>query len=536
MSALAAGQPRREDRGDLIVLHLYGSYRQMGRQQVELLGPVARDLYEFQLAEWRRLISGFGILAKLADRFLPRFWMSAGPRYDTSGLYDEIRGFADALGVSPSDAWRGAFGVLGSFTTTFVATRTATADGGAIMGKNSDVTDSDGRRPPVISHYHPDNGDLPFIVAGWPLAPTPVTGINEAGLVIGHNMFNADHVLGLWLPEWPYRRALQKAATVQEAVRIITRSRKRGVSGFISLADAEGDIALIECTPGDCAIFRPEADWFAQSNHARTEKMIPHDLNREPNSFRRRAAMENAVKPHLGKITPQIAARILRDRSNSPYVNESTVANRVALNSAVVHAASRTLWHSTTRQPLAPFGEMVPFSVATDVSATPSLPADPRLGTPEMEHQAAVLSDLRRAVRLFNEGKIEEAGAIWDRFAADGEPVLEPHRLTWARARVRWTLGQFKEADALLAGLDTDAAPFDVRARALIARALIADRIASRDAALSLYRQAQAYLDAHPDYYDQLTVIPLRARIAAGLKASQAKGPMPATPDLQMAP
>ncbi len=186
-------------------------------------------------------------------------------------------------------------------------------------------------------------------------------------------------------------------------------------------------------------------------------------------------------------------------------------------------------------KPLAPFGEMVPFSVATDVSTTPSLPADPRLGTPEMKHQAAVLSDLRRAVRLFNEGKIEESDAIWNHFAEDNEPLLQPHRLTWARARVRWTLGQLKEADTLLAGLDTDAAPFDVRAHAFIARALIADRIASRDAAIGLYRQAQAYLDAHPDYYDQITVIPLRARIAAGLKATHPKGPMPATPDLQMA-
>ena len=44
MSALGPGQPRREDKGDLIVLHLYGSYRQMGRQQIELLGPVGRDL------------------------------------------------------------------------------------------------------------------------------------------------------------------------------------------------------------------------------------------------------------------------------------------------------------------------------------------------------------------------------------------------------------------------------------------------------------------------------------------------------------
>lgn len=37
----AAARPRREDRRDLIVLHLYGLYYEMGRQRAELLGPVA---------------------------------------------------------------------------------------------------------------------------------------------------------------------------------------------------------------------------------------------------------------------------------------------------------------------------------------------------------------------------------------------------------------------------------------------------------------------------------------------------------------
>ncbi len=240
----------------------------------------------------------------------------------------------------------------------------------------------------------------------------------------------------------------------------------------------------------------------------------------------------DAVRSRLGGITPQIAPCILRDRSNSPYVNESVVANAVALNSAVVHPASKTLWHSTTRQPLAPFGEMVPFSVATDVSATPALPADPRLGTPELDRQASVVSDLRRAVRLFNEGKIEEAGAIWDRFAENGEPILEPHRLAWARARVRWTLGRLEDADGLLAGLHGDSAPFDVRSHALVARALIAGCLARRQDANGLYLQARDYLDGHP-YNHQFMVAPLHARIAAGLQAAPDNGPMPQLPDLQ---
>jgi hypothetical protein len=142
------------------------------------------------------------------------------------------------------------------------------------------------------------------------------------------------------------------------------------------------------------------------------------------------------------------------------------------------------------------------------------------------------LAAVRRGVRLFGEGKVEEAGAIWDRLAGDGEPALEPYRLAWAQARVRWTLGGLEEADGLLAGLDTDSAPFDVRSHALVMRAVIADRSARRGDAIRLYQQAQGYLDAHA-YNHQSMVAPLRVRIDAGLRQAQDEGPMPESPDLQ---
>ncbi|MBI2914004.1 MAG: hypothetical protein HYY03_08800 [Chloroflexi bacterium] len=532
----AAGQPRREDIGDLIVLHLYGSYREMGRQHVELLGPLAREVYEAQRADWSRLIAGLGAVGRIADTVLPAFWMSLWRRYEGSRLYDEILGIAGALGVSGVNAWRGAFGVLGSGTTTFLATRAATADGSAIFAKNSDWRDGYGLRRPVVIHYDPDNGDLAHVIATWPLVTLPVIGVNEAGFALGANFFMADQVLGYGPTTWPRRRALQTVQSVEQGARAFTQARNRGLSGFVSMADAGGDIALVECSPRRCAVFRPEDDWFAQSNHARTAEMIPHDRGGSLDSERRRAAMEDAVRRHLGEITPEVAAGILRDRSNSPYVNESVVANTGVLNSTVVHPASRTLWHSTSKQPQAPFGEMIPFTPGDAAPTAPPIPADPRLGGGEMEHEARVIAEVRRAVRLFDGGKAEEAGAIWDRFADRGEPVLEPSRLTWARARVRFTLGRWQEADSLLARLDADAIPFDVRAHALVARAWIADRSGRRSEAVALHRRALAYLDANPRYNHQFTVAPLRGWVAAGLKAPQTNAPLPATPPLQRVP
>ena len=505
----------------------------MGRQQVELLGPLAQDTYAMHRADWAALVRSFGSIASTADAALPRFWMTFGPLYDKSGTYVEICGLGDGLGVSRPAAWRGAFGCLGGATTTFVATRTATADGRAIMAKNSDWPDRYGQRPPLVTHYNPTNGDLKHVVAGWPLAPLGAAGINEAGLAFGLNFFNATQVLAFGLPRWPYRRALQRAATVSEAVHVITSSPNRGMSGFISLADADGDTALIECTPGDTEAIQPEGDWFAQSNHARTDKMIKYDRGRSFDSFCRRPAMEAAVSARLGSITPQVASTILRDRSNSRYVNESTVANTSAFHSVVIHPSSRTLWHSTVRQPFAPFGELVPFRPGGDPVDAPSLPADDRMGTPSMKHEEATISEMRRAMRAFDEGRPDEAAEVYDRFTGV-ESLLEPHRIAWARARTRWALGHLEDAEAILATLDNDDAPFDVRANSIVARAQILDRLGRREDAISAYTHARAYLEEHSEYNDGL-IAPLRGRVAAGLKAP-GTGPMPGTPGLQMLP
>jgi hypothetical protein len=403
------------------------------------------------------------------------------------------------------------------------------------MAKNSDWPDRYGRRPPMVTHYNPTNGDMRHVSAGWPLFPLGAAGINEAGLAFGLNFFNADQVLALGLPRWPYRRVLQKAATVPEAIRMITGSPNRGISGFVSLADANGDIALVECVPGECEVVRPEGDWFAQSNHARTEKMIKHDRGRSLGSFTRRTAMEAAVEAQLGQITAEVASRILRDRSNSAYLNESTVANLSAFHSVVVHPASRTLWHSRARQPQAPFGELVPFTPGADKPPAAPLPADPRFGTPEMERETAVVGELRTAMRLFEEGSVQEAAAIWDRLAEKGEPLVQPHRLAWARARARLGSGRLNEAEEILAGLDTDEVPFDVRANAMVARASSLDRLGRRQEAVEAYTGAQEYLEANSEYNDGL-ISPLPRRIAEGLKSAQDGKPMPGFPGLQRIP
>lgn len=538
MSWAASGRskaPGREDHNDLIAIYLRGSYREMGEQQIRLLADLARPIFDLRRHDWDRLISGSGALATLGDSVLGHFWSWLGPRYEESDYFEEIHGLASGLGVRRVEALRGVFGWLGAGSTVFLATRSATADGRAIMGKNSDWPDGGALQRPLVTHYYPTNGDLAHTMAGWPLLCLPGVGINEAGFAISLNFFISDQIVGIGAAQWPLRRALQRATTVTEGIEIFRLVKLRGLSGFVTMADAEGDIAMVECTPASMAVFRPEEDWFVQTNHARTDEMRGHDRGRSPDTFERFQAAERAVSGRAGRITPAVAADILRDRSNSPYINASCVGNIGVLNSAVVHPATKTLWHSTTMQPLAPFGEMMAFSPAGDTVAMPPLAGDPRLGTAPMEHEARIVAEARLALRLFRAGNIEEAGRAWERLELAADGLLEPERFTWARALVQLRRGKLDEADALLIRLDQEGIPFDLRAHALVARGILADCEGRRNDAIARYQQARDYIRQHP-YNHQFLVGPMERRIASGTKAPQRAPDFAWLPDLQRIP
>lgn len=498
-AAPTAGEtPRREDHGELIVLHVYGSYYDMGRQQVALLGPVARRMYDFHLDKYRRHMARGGLQLRAVDlgaAVLP----IVGPWYEDSGFFDEMNGVADALAVPRADLLRAV--MASSFgSTVFAATRSATADGSALIGRNVDWGDGNGIMRPVLVLAHPNNGDLPYILGGWPLIGLPAIGMNSSGFSLSFNFFITGEFMGI-PPQMRERRALQTARTVEEGIRVFTEVRKRAMPTFMVMADAGGDIGMIECTPSACATFRPDGDWFAQANHARTAAMIPLDRYRSPDSFARLAAMEAAVRPHVGRLTPVLASQILRDRSNTPFVNDPSVGNVYVLNAAVLQPATKTLWHAVTMEPEAPFGAYLPFSVG-DAPPAPALPADPRLDSPRFAQEQAVLARARQAVREYEAGDSKAAAALWDELATDQSRTLQPDRLAFARAVVQWRLGNAAATDQLFASIDPQRAPFDIRVAALLARAIIADERGQRETALAAYRDTLATLDAAPQFTD----------------------------------
>jgi hypothetical protein len=540
-AAAAAAEPRREDHGDLVVLHVEGTWREMGRQQVELLGPLARENFAFNRADYAKTVRAAGLAARLFDR-LGMPIASARLRGDASGMGEQIAGIAEGLGVAPRDAMRAGF-ALDAGSTVFLATGAATADGAALIGRNADWGDAGGRRRPVVTVFRPSNGDLAHLAAGWPLLTLPVVGLNEAGFALSLNFFETEPLLDPFGGVWPHRRALQTARSVEDGLRIFDDAGPDiAFACFMAMADASGAIALLECRPGQgCATFRPSVPWFAHANHARSAAMIPHDRYRSPDSFARQAGMERAVAAALGAITPERATEILRDRGRpglppgaTAHPNDTTVANLFVLNAAVVAPREGVLWHSTRRQPFAPFGAYVGVSLDRPTSAIRILPAAP-LDPAAERAEAEAIESARRAVRALRaaldaeEGEertalAAEARAIWDGLAAQRPALLDPGRVALGRALALHAQGDLAGAFAALAPAESEIAPFEARAAALASRALLADRLGRRDEALRLWRATLAHLDAAPEYG---VFGPIRALAARGLAGPVREAELP---------
>jgi hypothetical protein len=522
--AAGAPVPRREEHGDLIVLYVRGSHREMGRQQAELLGDDLRRVYEHQRAEYRRGLERAGRGARVAERLLLPFASAVNRLGDESGFAAEAAGLARGLGVAPRDVLRAQFS-LDAASTVFAATRGATADGGPLLGRNVDWGDARGLRRPVVTHYDPDDGDLRHVAAHWPLNPLFTVGLNEAGFALSFNFFETEPLVSVLRPSWPHRLALQRARTVEEGVRIFRESDRLGISCFMVMADAAGDLAMVECRPASgCSVFRPEGDWFAQANHAKTAEMIPHDLFRHPDSYSRLAGMEAAVRRHLGALTPERAAEILRDRSGHAYPNASSVGNLFALNAAVVQPAKGLFWHATSMQPHAPFGAYRAFTPTGAPASAPDLPADPGFANGALAREAEAVETARRAATFQRTGKPAAARPLWDALAAQSPPVLDPARIALGRAQTLFALEEIATAYDALAPAVAAGAPLEVRLQGLLQRGLLADGLGWRALAVQHYGEAIALVDAHPEYS---AFAKHRERAQAGVAERQAGDDLP---------
>jgi len=497
-AAAFAAEPRRIDHGDLIVLEVHGSHREMGRQIGELLGEDGRRVLELNLGFYRRSQTG-GLGAWLFDHItLP---VAARLMSDDTGVMDEAAGMAEAFGVSRADFLRSQIGAgTAAGSTVLAATRSATADGNALLARNVDWIDFGGLLKPTVVHYHPDDGDQEYLAAAWPLLQLPIVGVNESGVAFSFNYFATDPQSEPTSRSYPHRRVLQRARSVQEAIELFQADFPIVISAFGVVADAAGDIALLECTTLRCEVFRPEGDWFAHSNHARTLPMQPVDLFRGPDSLDRRRLMEAAFAPHAGRLDARRAAEILRNREGHAHPNASIVGNLFVLNAAIVEPARRVLWHSDLIQPYAPFGRYVPIAIDGHGADLEPIAASAFLETDAYRDEAREIARVRAAWNAhLVSGDPARASALWAEVFADPPRHLDASVLALGYAYGLLAAERFEDCLSVLARHVGSDATREASVSSALLRGACEDGRGRRDDAVASYARATALMDEVPD-------------------------------------
>lgn len=315
-----------------------------------------------------------------------------------------VRGLAEGLGISEQLCWGIQFmeimmceagksmKVPGGCTQIHAAPR-ATAEGKALAGRNYDF-------PNLLRPYQLIRREIPAEKDRY--ATTTVTqaplagahqGVNEQGLMICVNNSRQWKGKDLRFKGVPYQlilmEALETCRTTAEAVQFITEFSCRSNAGFFGIADAAGEIRVVEFTASRWAVREPDpAGVMAQTNHyiKMTEANLPEGtywtvkgmegLEYAYSTETRYDTAYTRLKEAAGSITVQTMMEILRDHSANDGVGaDHTVCchgvTGSTLGSMIVDMHDRKMWVADGNPCEANFVE-----VAFMEKASPTAPAE----------------------------------------------------------------------------------------------------------------------------------------------------------------
>ena len=304
-----------------------------------------------------------------------------------------IGGLAEGLGISERLCWGIQFMELmmceagksmkvpGGCTQIHAAPQ-ATAAGKALSGRNYDF-------PNLLRPYQIIRRELPAEKGRF--ATTTVTqaplagahqGVNEHGLMVCVNNSRQWKGKDLRFKGVPYQfilmEALESCRTTEEVVRLVTEFPARANAGFFGIADAAGEIRVVEFTASRWAVRElDEAGVAAQTNHyiKMAEANLPQGtywtvkgmegLKYAYSTETRYNTAYTMLKKEAGKITVETMMEILKDHSANDGVGaDHTVCchgiTGSTLGSMIVDMRDRKMWVAEGNPCEAEFTE-VPF-------------------------------------------------------------------------------------------------------------------------------------------------------------------------------
>ena len=276
-------------------------------------------------------------------------------------------------------------------------------DGHALLARNFDfeggeVFDLD----KMVLAVKPRSG-FGFVSVAWAGMAGVVSGINEAGLVIVINAGASREYRRVGAPtSLLVRRALERAATLEEAVAVLTEE-PRFVTDIIGLAEASGRVAVLELLPESFAL-RTD-DLLVATNHLESPGLSDDPTNlaqmRRTTTVPRHQRLEAiATLDHATDGPRRIPLSfgvdelltVLRDRYAHagqrllPLGHRHALDALIATHSVIFDATARRIWVSEGPHTLGPYHgydvrALVRAANETEAKMAflPDLPADPML-------------------------------------------------------------------------------------------------------------------------------------------------------------
>ena len=517
----AFGRATVELRGGLNVLKLRGSHYEMGYQHGALLreeirrGPVlyyARPTANFAPFKHMNAVLRY-FIAKHFDWTIYRRLLKASP-----GEYlAELKGLADGSGLAFADIFRGnmlsdlnmnlvktlekkALKQAGeSGCTSFAAFDKATADGGFIMGRNTDYSGGglwDTNQ--TVMFYEPEDGYRFANVSSAGLIKCN-SCMNEKGLCLGaHFLFlNDTRADGVSFTFFELE-IMKTAGTIDEAVAIVSENPRAGAFAFLLADGKTNEAAVVECSAGRIGVRRPGDDVIWETNMATTEEIEPVDVFLRngigKNPIARFERMRVLTRENRGAITPELAAQFMGDHmdmcSDSMRPVGGIISQGTNLTSAVFRPTNFDFWVADGLSPVCN-NTYLGFNLMDELTGG-GAPVEPKV-LPPNEY---VLTDDYKALRKYYEAAVSFMIPPVDEKAAFNKLneaiAIKPDEAIYHRLAARMLLRQGDAATAsehLKQALECVQSPSEL-AQTHLLLGFASDLLGRRSEALGCYREA----------------------------------------------
>lgn len=338
-------------------------------------------------------------------------------------------------------------------------------DGHALIARNFDFEGGDiFDKDKIVLAVQPE-GRFGFVSVSWAGMAGVVSGINEHGLSIVMNAGASADYRRIGAPTTLLtRHALEEATTVDEAIDIVT-AQPRFVSDILGMADAQGDVAVVELTPHSFSVRRGQGLLLA-TNHMESAALVDDPVNlrrQEQNTTRaRHARLTYLTAQSSGPIGEDDLLAFMRDRQGKlgrplPLAHRHAVDAFIATHSVIMDATAGAIWVSAGPHTVGAYhGYDVKLLLAAKTPAEaraaylPDLPAD-QLGSrviAQLEHSRWGLTQAERAIRARDPVRTEQMLRVASRTLADhprhlaarGELALLSGEPEWAERFFRQAL------------------------------------------------------------------------------------------------